>query len=200
LVLGMSLAFLSAYLQAPSRNADNFEIMDSETGTYNRRYFIQRLNEEISRAKRNEYPLSIALMNVDRLKIMRESFSMVTREEALRRVAAFLRLYLREEDIIARLGETVFAFLLPDIPEGAARAMMENLHSGMMKSPFELEGYGVKFTPSTSTGISSYHHNGTRCEELISQASFALQQADIADYSRVILFDETVAGAAAEKV
>jgi len=60
LALGVGLAFLSEYLKAPLENLANFAILDDETGTYNERYFVQRLREETSRAQRNHYPLSLA--------------------------------------------------------------------------------------------------------------------------------------------
>ena len=99
--LGVGLAFLAVYLQAPTEQVRSFGIIDEETGVYNKRYFTQRLAEEMSRAKRNGYPLSLAVMNVDHLGVINSATPQV-RSEALRRVSLILKQQLREEDLMAR--------------------------------------------------------------------------------------------------
>jgi diguanylate cyclase (GGDEF)-like protein len=194
LALGVGLAFLSAYLQMPEESGMSFEILDGVTGLYNKRYFMLRLTEEMARAKRNAYPLSLVMMNVDQLSVLGSSpFSAQARGAVLRRIAAFLKQYVREEDLIARLGETTFVLLLPDMPLKTAKAMMENLQAGIMRAPFEVEEYNVKLDLNSATGITAYHHNGTRQDELVAQAGFALQHAESAGYGKVSLFEEEFA-------
>lgn len=185
LTLGMGLAFLAVYLQTPLESVTNLGIFDDETGIYNSRYFKQRLGEEMSRAKRNEYPLSLAFMNVDQLGIMDGSLPPQARAEALRQVALFLKRYLREEDIIARLSETIFAFLLPDVPEEKARSMIEKLQTRVAWTPFELERSGVKLNLTSAAGVVAYNYNGTVQDEFLAQAHHALQQAEASGYGNV---------------
>jgi diguanylate cyclase (GGDEF)-like protein len=190
LALGGGLAFLSEYLQAPLEKTTNFGIFDDETGAYSGRYFRQRLREEMSRARRNAYPLSLALMNVDQLEAVGTSLSPQARSEALRKVVVFLRQYLREEDILARLGGTVFALLLPDVPGEEARAMMEQLQTRIAWTPFEIERSGVKLNLSSAAGVTAYRYNGTGQDEFLSEASRALQQAEASGYGKVCSFPE----------
>ena len=65
LALGAGLAFLSEYLETPLSSPISMNIIDDETGVYNREYFLRRLSEEMVRARRNRYSLSLALMRVD---------------------------------------------------------------------------------------------------------------------------------------
>jgi len=190
LALGVALTFLSEYLQAPLGSMTNVGILDDETGAYNKRYFKQRLGEEMSRAWRNKYPLSLALMNVDQLEVMGTFPSHRIRSEALRKVAVFLRQYLREEDILAWLDGTIFAFLLPDMPGEKAQDIMEKLQTKMAWTPFEMEKSGVKLNLSGAVGVAAYQHNGTGQDEFLAKANHALQQAEAAGYGKVCLLAE----------
>jgi diguanylate cyclase (GGDEF)-like protein len=191
LALGGGLAFLSEYLQAPLESIANLGILDSETGAYNGRYFRQRLGEEMSRAKRNKYPLSVALMNVDQLDVMGTSFSPQDRSQALRKVALFLKQYLREEDILARLDGTIFAFLLPDISGKEARAIMEKLQTRIAWTPLEMEESGAKLNLSGAAGVVAYQSNGTGQDEFLAEADRALQQAEAGGHGKVCLLSES---------
>jgi len=190
LVLGVGLALLSEYLQAPLESMTTFGIFDNETGAYNQRYFGQRLGEEMSRAMRNKYPLSLALMNVDQLKVMDTSFSSQDRSEALRKVVVFLKRYLREEDVLARLDGTIFAFLLPDMPGEKAKAAIEKLQTRIAWTPLEMEKSGVKLNLSGAAGVAAFQHNGAAQDEFLAKAGHALQQAEAAGYSKVCLLAE----------
>jgi diguanylate cyclase (GGDEF)-like protein len=190
LALGGGLAFLSEYLQAPLESMTNLGILDEETGAYNGRYFRQRLGEEMSRAERNKYPLSLALMNVDHLEVMGTSYSSQVRSEALRKVAVFLKQYLRQEDLMARLHGTVFAFLLPDTPGEEAQAVMEKVQTRIAWTPLEMEKSGIKLNLSTIAGVAAYPYNGTGQDEFLAKANRALQQAEAAGYGKVCLLSE----------
>jgi len=191
LTLGVGLAFLSHFLQAPDTSAPNLNILDSKTGLYNRRYFAQRLREEMSRAKRNDYPLAVALMNVDYLGTL-ESLSPQARDEAVRKVALMLRQYLHDEEIVARMNETVLAFLLPNTPGAKARADLERLQTRLSWTPFEDEQSGVKLNLVGVTGIADYQRNGINHDELVSQATRALQEAETAGQGEVYLLADTM--------
>jgi diguanylate cyclase (GGDEF)-like protein len=190
LVLGVGLAFLSEYLQTPLEGMANFGILDNETGAYNQRYFRQRLGEEMSRSRRNRYPLSLALMNVDQLEAIGTSFSSQARSEALRKIVVFLKQYLREEDVLARLDGTIFAFLLPDMPGEKAKASIEKLQTRIAWTPLEMEKSGVKLNLSGAAGVAAYQHNGTAQDEFLARANHALQQAESAGYGKVHLLSE----------
>ncbi len=191
LALGVGLAFLSEYMQSPLETMLNLGILDEETGAYNKRYFAQRLGEEMSRAKRNRYPLSLALMNVDDAGVMmRTSLSPQFRSEALRKVTVFLKQYLREEDVMSRLDGTTFAFLLPDVPESKAKVIMEKLQTRVAWTAFEMEKSGVKLNLSGAAGIVAYNYNGTSQAELLEKAGRALQLAETAGYGKVFALSE----------
>jgi diguanylate cyclase (GGDEF)-like protein len=189
LALSAGLAFLSNYLETPSGSLTNLGIFDDETGVYNRRYFLQRLREEMSRAKRNQYPLSVAVMDVDHLGSLASSSPQI-RSEALRKVAVFLRQYLHEEDMMARLSGSIFAFMLPDTPGEGAKDALEKLQTRMAWTPFEIERTGIKLNLVGAAGVVAYQHNGTSHDELLANATRALGEAKVANHGKVYLESE----------
>jgi diguanylate cyclase (GGDEF)-like protein len=189
MALGMGLAFLSAYLQTPLGDVATSSIFDGETGAHNMRYFRQRLGEEMSRSRRNGYPLSIALMNVDHHDMIRSHPRV--RGDALLQVAVVLKQYLREEDIIARFGGTVFAFLFPDVSAGKAKAMLAELEIRLAWAPFEIEKSGVKLNLSGVSTVVAYQQTNAMPDELLNQAKSALQQAEATSNGKVSMFVES---------
>lgn len=189
LALGGVLTFLAEYLRTPLENVTNFGILDPQTGVYNKRYFMQRLKEELSRAKRNTYPLSLALMKIDCLGGMNSSPAPIS-GEALHKVATLLKKYLREEDVMARFNETIFAFLLPDTPGEKAQEVMERLQTRITWTPFEMEKSDVQLNLSGVAGVVTYQYNGTGYDELLAKAHQALEEAEISGYEKIYLLLE----------
>jgi len=184
LVLGGGLAFLSAYLETPLSSTIGLNIIDDETGVYSKEYFLRRLGEEMVRAKRNRYPLSLALMRISNLPLLRGGES---RADLLRQIAVLTSQYLREEDIVAHLEDDVFALLLPDMTGENARALMEYLQTRVTWTPVESVTNGNKFNLKGVVGITTYNHNGTSRDELIAQADRALQLAEVDDNGKTYL-------------
>lgn len=178
IILGVGLAFLSVYLEAPLEDFNTFNVLDRETGAYNKRYFEQRLGEEMARAKRNKNSLSLALLNVDRFDAI-DSYS-YARRDALRQVARVLRQYVREEDIIARIEGTVFAFLFPDVLEGSAKAMVAEIEIRLGWVPLEIEKSGVKININldSASAVLPYQPDIATPDAWLLEALVALQQAE----------------------
>jgi diguanylate cyclase (GGDEF)-like protein len=193
LVLGGGLAFLSEYLATPLSAAVGVSIIDDETGVYNKEYFLQRLTEEMVRARRNRYPLSLAMMQVDNLRLIKGANSGQVRAEILHQVAMLADQYLREEDIIAHLGDDTFAFLLPDTVGENAKAIMEYLQTRVAWTPFQSTLNPMKFNLKGVVGIATYDHNGTSRDELVAQASRALQLAGVDESGNIYLISELTA-------
>jgi len=189
-VAGVGLAFLLQYIRVSRSTVVGIDIIDSDTGIYNRHYFLQRLGEELSRAKRQRYPLSLALVNIERLDMIADMRVPRLKNEALRRVAVFLRGYLREEDLLARYRGETFAVLFPDTPGLDAKQILEKLHTRMEWSIIELEEAGVKLNLTATSGVVTYDFNSTSREELLNKAEKTLQRARDDGYGEVLLLEE----------
>jgi len=190
LALGVGLPFLVEYLRTPLTNMVNQGFVDSESGAYSLAYFAQRLDEEMSRAKRNNSPLSLALIDVDQLGVLGTSLPPRFQSEALHKITTFLKQCLHGEDVTAHLEGTVFAVLLPDMPEEQAKDTIQKLQIRMAGTAFEIENSGAKLKLSGVAGIAAYFNNGTGPTELLGKAKQALQQAEVAGFGKVITFSE----------
>ncbi len=188
--VGVVAAFLSEYLRSSGETIADVSIIDGDTGIYNRHYLLQRLSVELSRAKRHRYPLSLALMNVERLDVIKDMHLPRLRNEALRRMGIFLKQYLREEDLVARFEGDTFAILLPDTSGPDAKQLIKKLHIRIEWSIFELEEAGVKLNLTATSGVVAYKFNGAGREEFLASAERTLQHARDIGYNQVYLHED----------
>lgn len=188
--LGVALSFLSTYLETPSHPVVTFDIVDAETGAYKERYFARRLAQEISRAKRNKYPLAVASIDVDHLGVT-QSLPHRSRISTLRQAAALLQQNLRDEDIMAHVDGSTFAILLPDLTGHQAQTCVEEMQATITSTPFELGAEGSALNLVSAAGIAAYSHNGTSSTELLATARQALEEAKSSANGKVSLNPET---------
>lgn len=100
---------------------------DALTGIANRRRFIQRLAAEFGVAQAVSQPLTLAIADLDRFKIVNDDLGHPVGDEALRRCASLMRQLCRETDLVARIGGEEFALLLPGMDLAAAAGFCERL-------------------------------------------------------------------------
>ena len=104
-------------------------ITDPLTGTYNRRHFFERFATEWTRARRHGRPLSVMMIDVDRLKEINDRCGHAAGDQALVVLAGTCRQVMRSEDLLARLGGDEFAVILPETGLDEARAVGERLRT-----------------------------------------------------------------------
>jgi len=187
--VGIGSAFLLHALRSPRETIAGITITDGDTGVYNRTYLLQRLGEELSRAKRHQHALSMALVNVEHLDVIPDMRLPRLRNEILRQVGLFMKRYLREEDLVARFEGDTFALLFPDMPGSDAEQLLEKLQTRIEWSIFELGEGGVKLNLSATSGMVTYNFNGTGRDEFLGMAEQTLRKARDNGYSRVYRFD-----------
>jgi diguanylate cyclase (GGDEF)-like protein len=108
-------------------------ITDPLTGLFNRRYFDERLSEEMGRARRYNHPMCVLWVDIDRFKSINDNFGHAAGDFALVCASHVLSNGVRSTDVVARLGGDEFAVLLPETgaPEAsllARRIMAETEH------------------------------------------------------------------------
>lgn len=94
----------------------NLTIKDGETGLYNRTYFTRCIFNEILRSSRNDHSLSLLLIPL-------------TNKDDVQTTAGLLKSKLRQTDYIGRLGQTLFACLLPETGSLGSKIAAERLKS-----------------------------------------------------------------------
>lgn len=185
LMLGVIAAFLSEYLRRPFENREALAIVDAETGLYNKRYFMQRLREEVNRAKRNKQPLATCLISLNELNgvdfdQMKNALPIVQRQ-----IANYLKHQMRQGEILARWSNERMAWLMLDANEEAAKQAVKRLNTKLEQAVIENEANGQKFLFTGNYGVVIFS-DGMNESDLMQTAEKALEQAESSSTSPII--------------
>ncbi|MEM6797728.1 MAG: diguanylate cyclase, partial [Acidobacteriota bacterium] len=102
-------------------------VRDGLTGLFNHTRLKDRLEREILRALRDDSPLVLVMIDLDRFKEINDTFGHTVGDRVLCSLAAILRRRLRRTDTIARYGGDEFAVILPSTPTESAAAIMREI-------------------------------------------------------------------------
>lgn len=172
---------------------------DSLTQLPNRCLLQERLKYSIEMARRENKPLALLMLDLDRFKAVNDSLGHMAGDELLQQVAARMTARLRNVDMVSRLGGDEFIVLLDDIahPDDAAR-VSEEIISDLSK-PFNLtQSDDVRI--GVSIGISLYPQHGCTPETLLDHADAALYQAKDQGRGCFAYFSEELTRAAQERI
>jgi diguanylate cyclase (GGDEF)-like protein len=106
-------------------------LRDTKTGLFNHGFFISRLNEEIARTKRGDYPSSVIVMDVDKFKNFNDSYGHLAGDRVLENLALTIKQSVRTEDIPSRFGGEEFTVLLPNSDQDASWIVSERLREAV---------------------------------------------------------------------
>ncbi|PYM19779.1 MAG: hypothetical protein DMD81_03085 [Candidatus Rokuibacteriota bacterium] len=109
---------------------------DDVTGLYNRRFFTIRLEEEISRYRRFNHPLSIVVLDLDHFKQVNDELGHQVGDETLRAVAQVLTKHSRGLNVVSRYGGDEFTMLLVETPKAGARVYAERIRALLAEQSF----------------------------------------------------------------
>jgi diguanylate cyclase (GGDEF)-like protein len=178
-VLGTSgaiIGLLRHQLEQIAANLASEAHTDAVTALANRRGFDERFKVEVSRAIRNQRPLSLVICDLDRFKDVNDELGHEEGDQALRRVAAAITASVRSIDAVARLGGEEFSMLLPDADRIEAYAVAERVRNAILDA---FSDYAVPVT--ASCGVATYDdHQGQQSESLVRNADAALYRAKAA--------------------
>jgi diguanylate cyclase (GGDEF)-like protein len=148
---------------------------DGPTGLPNRTLFGDRLSRALAHARRNNLPVAVMVVDLDRFKGVNDSLGHAAGDELLRQTALRMRASVRDEDTVARLGGNEFALLLPSVSgvEGAMAVARRLLAA--FAEPIALAGQPVIVSPSI--GISLFPQDGDDAESIVAGADAAMYRA-----------------------
>jgi capsular polysaccharide biosynthesis protein/GGDEF domain-containing protein len=129
LALGAGLVLAVRWLRGLGRPQPP-EIVDSESLAYNSAYFALRLRQEMSRVRRSDRPMVVALLRVVPTGAF-DTLSSTARLDVLRIVTAAFDANTKVEDVAARIDDSTFAILLPDTSSDAARNVVDVLRGAI---------------------------------------------------------------------
>jgi diguanylate cyclase (GGDEF)-like protein len=128
--------------------------IDGLTGVNNRRFFEQRIGEELDRCRRNSDPISCLFLDIDFFKLVNDKLGHQAGDKVLREVAGTIKTQLRSNDVLARFGGEEFVILLSNINEAMASEIAERIRKTIQKLVIPLDDGSVSVT--VSIGSSTY--------------------------------------------
>lgn len=129
---------------------------DELTGLHNRKYLLERMDQEISRARRYGTPLSVLLFDLDFFKVVNDIYGYEWGDVLLRSIADKLKQLIRKEDIITRYGDEEFVVALPNTSEDNAFLFAERFRKDIERMEFIPAGEEERHQITISGGISTY--------------------------------------------
>ncbi len=148
---------------------------DVLTDLPNRLLFNTHLKQAVARASRMNSRVGVLFLDLDRFKIVNDSFGHQAGDELLIQVAKRLRQALRDEDVLARLGGDEFVILVEGVDDEERLGAFTQRLIDSLAAPFTLRGQEVFI--GTSVGISIYPGDGKQADILMRNADSAMYQA-----------------------
>ncbi|WP_137892832.1 EAL domain-containing protein [Ramlibacter sp. 2FC] len=171
---------------------------DALTGLPNRRLLIDRIEQALAHVGHNQRTLAVAVVNLDRLKQINDSFGHAVGDRLLVAVGQRLRETMRGGDTVARLGGDEFAILADDLkrPDGALTAMAKAYTA--LTRPLSVDGHELHITASLGAAI--YPGDGDGAEPLLQHAHAAMHRAKAEGGNGVQLYARQMSAEVHEKV
>ncbi len=172
---------------------DQVSTTDELTGLHNRKYLQERLDAEISRARRYKTPLSCLLFDIDFFKVVNDMYGYEWGDVLLKNFADKLRGMIRKEDVLTRYGDEEFIVILPNTTEDNAFLFAERFRRNIEKMDFIPAGEEERHPITVSGGISTYPCLANVDEDantIIRYAEHALYNAKKRGKNKIVQFSQ----------
>ncbi|MCA1974972.1 MAG: diguanylate cyclase [Caenispirillum sp.] len=167
-------------------------VRDGLTNLFNRRYLDETLERELARAKREGYPLSLVMIDIDHFKKLNDTYGHQAGDKVLRELAALLWGNIRAEDVPCRYGGEEFLVLLPRMPLDIAFDRAEDWRKTFQATRVPFGDFQLETT--ISCGLSAYPDHARTPDELLCCCDEALYSAKHGGRNRCEIFHDTAHG------
>lgn len=165
---------LAVRLEVANQSLEHLVATDALTGLPNRRMLEQALARDMASAIRNNTPLSIAVLDVDKFGNFNATHGHAAGDLALQKVSQVLTEAIRQSDLAARYGGEEFVLLFPRTDAEGALVVCERVRAALAKGGVALDGCTVALT--ASLGVATLK-SGENSKALFVRADAALYEA-----------------------
>jgi two-component system, cell cycle response regulator len=158
--------------------------VDGLTQIFNKRYFMENIERELSRSQRYGRSLSLIIFDIDHFKNINDTYGHLAGDYVLKRLAAVVQENIRREDFLARYGGEEFAIILPEIDKANALVMAEKVRGLIEIQKFVFENTPIPTT--ISLGVASTGDEAIDSMELIREADQCLYKAKKTGRNKVV--------------
>lgn len=174
-------------LKDAQANLERLALTDELTGISNRRHFMQRLSQEVERSRRYDYPVCLAMLDLDNFKTVNDRFGHPAGDEVLKHFTTFLRTKLRSADNLGRLGGEEFSILLPETKLDDALRLVRRISASLKGK--QMESVAPGFTYTFSGGIAQLIDDASAdCNWMLAAADKALYRAKTGGRNKVVAY------------
>ncbi|MBN2159216.1 MAG: diguanylate cyclase [Spirochaetes bacterium] len=160
-------------------------LVDSLTGLYNRSYFRERVEQEISFSRRKKGKFSVIFMEIHNLKKINDDFGREAGDDLLKSVSANIQELCRDCDTIARCGGDEFGIILPDASSETVQSVAGRILGAVLSGRYLCINNGPV---AASIGISSFPKHAEEPRELLRKADRALTHSRESGSNRYTLY------------
>jgi diguanylate cyclase len=185
-------------LEAANRQLRHLASHDSLTGLPNRLLLDDRITQAIAQANRQAHEFAVAVLDLDRFKLINDSLGHRAGDDLLCEVAVRLKAAIRTVDSIARLGGDEFVIVFDGPMTRAETLEMGKRLLKVMELPMRLLGIDVHVSPSI--GIALYPRDGTTIDTLLAHADAAMYYAKERGRNSVECYTESMGSVTQERV
>jgi diguanylate cyclase (GGDEF)-like protein/PAS domain S-box-containing protein len=161
---------------------------DVLTGLPNRMLYMDRLNQAIATARREQSLMALVYIDLDNFKPVNDTLGHQIGDELLQQVAERMLKCVRESDTVARIGGDEFVVLLPAIKDEADSIIVAEKIRTALARRFRVAGHPLAI--SSSIGIAVYPAHGKDAQELAVHADAAMYLAKRAGRNTVRVYDD----------
>ncbi|MCL5408536.1 MAG: sensor domain-containing diguanylate cyclase [Candidatus Omnitrophica bacterium] len=190
------LELLSMLLSPVSLVIENAELLektkilsltDTLTQIYNRRHFQKSFKEIGTEAMKDNFPVSLAMIDIDYFKNYNDKNGHIAGDKVLKEISYIFKKHTKGSDIVARYGGEEFVIVFPNTTKENAQKICEKLRKSVEKTAFPFKEYQPNGNLTISIGIATYPQDTGNIEDILQKADEALYKAKNGGRNRVIL-------------
>lgn len=173
------------------KKIEELAITDGLTRLYNRRYAIERFEEEFERCQRLDEKLACIMFDLDHFKRVNDEHGHQSGDEVLKKIAALTKDCIRTYDIAGRFGGEEFIVILPEADLQSSQKLAERLRTLVQNTAIPISDRMAPLNVTISIGIAILHSDDSSVSDLIKRADEALYQAKNNGRNRVETFESS---------
>jgi len=170
-----------------SEELKTLSMTDPLTGLFNRRYFLERIFEEVERVKRHSECFTVFILDVDDFKAFNDTYGHVAGDELLKAISRVIRDAVRSMDVVARIGGEEFAVILPHTSKTDSHDIAERIRSDVEACRPDMGRF--KRSATVSLGIAEFPSDADNIDDLIEKADAAMYKAKRSGKNKVVLYE-----------
>lgn len=156
--------------------AESNALTDPLTGLPNARYLALRFDEEAARARRNDRPFQVVMLDLDDFKIVNDTFGHKAGDKMLREMGRIIQTQLREYDFLARYAGDEFVAIVQELVGNQVEDLRMRIEAAVSDFSFHVRG-GARARVGISIGTATFGVEGETLDQLLVAADQAMYRA-----------------------